>query len=149
MNGLLSALLLLLAQDAGAGPDRAARLTPPGPFHGSWRMTADGDRDDHGLMHLSIQMSAGEQNGTADYAAHQPFCSFLDGGPVTGMGECEIGGGLFDGVERKGRVLTLRFAPTADGLPHRIILRRQGDRLTGHYRTDDLDRRVILERSPE
>lgn len=149
MNGVLSALLLLLAQDMGTGPDRTARLTPPGPFHGNWRMVAEGDLADHGLMHLSIQLSAGERNGTADYAAHQPFCSFLDGGPVSGTGECEIEGGLFDRVERRGSILTLRFAPTADGQPHRIVLRRQGDRLTGRYRTGGIDRRVILEKSPE
>lgn len=149
MTKFLSLLLLLLVPDARSPADEAVGNGSPGSFHGNWRMIAADDRHDRGLMHLTIQLSVGEHIGSADYAAHQPFCSFLAGGLVDGTDVCEIGAGIFDHVERKGAVLTLHYAPTADGQPHRLILRRKGGRLVGRYRTDGLDRAVILERSPE
>lgn len=149
MTRFLSLLLLLLAPVAGSFANEGAALSPPGPFHGNWRMVSADDRGDHGLMHLTIQLSVGERTGSADYAAHQPFCSFLAGGAIDGIGPCEIGAGIFDRVERKGATLTLYYAPTADGAAHRITLRRKGERLVGRYRANGLDRAIILEHSPE
>ena len=121
----------------------------PGPFHGNWRMTAADDQGDHAVMALAIQLSRAENTGTGSYFSHQPMCDFLLGGAIRGDLECELGGGAFVEVTRKGRRLTLVLHPTADGQPHRMVLRRSGERLVGTYLTTfGFARLVILEPAP-
>lgn len=137
----LCTLMLLLVQEEGP-------LSPPGVFHGNWRMTLSVDRADHGLMAVSIQLGRDERDGTGDYAAHQPFCDFLAGGPLRGDSACEITGGSFQSVRRTRQTLVLTLTPTADGALHRIVLVRRGKLLAGRYRSDGFDRAVTLEPMP-
>lgn len=139
----LAASTLLALATAGS-----ARDVIPGPFHGSWRMAAADDRGDHGLMAITIHLSRHERRGSGDYAMHQPMCSFLDGGPIRGDGDCELTGGRFIEVRREGRRLVLILAPTADGTPHRMTLGRRGESLVGTYRAGGFLREVILEPAP-
>ena len=138
----VTAALLALSTQGGA-QDVAA-----GPFHGNWRMAAADDRGDHGLMAITIQLTRRERRGSGDYATHQPMCSFLDGGPIRGDGDCELTGGRFTEVRRDGHRLVLTLIPTADGTPHRLMRRREGKSLVGTYRAGDLVRAVILEPAP-
>jgi hypothetical protein len=140
--GLATATLLALAAPV------SAREPAPGPFHGNWRMVAADDRGDNGLMAISLQLGRQERRGSGDYTMHQPMCSFLDGGPIRGDGDCELTGGTFSAVERRGRQLVLTLTPTADGIPHRLTLSRRGANLVGTYQAGELARAVILEPQP-
>lgn len=143
LAGVAFAAALLALSIQGSAQDVA-----PGDFHGNWRMAAADDRGDHGLMTVTIQLTRRERRGSGDYASHQPMCSFLDGGSIRGDGDCELAGGRFTEVRREGRRLVLSLAPTADGTPHRLTLRRRGKSLVGTYRAGDLVRAVILEPVP-
>lgn len=150
MFALLAAALALVQVDPGAGPDRDAKLTPPSVFHGSWRVLAVDDPGQQATMRVDVQHSPGHHSGTASYALYQPFCDLVAAQRITGTAECELidqGGNAQVAV--KGRRLTITFAPTADGIPHRLVVVRSGARLVGSYVVADHRRAVRLERVPE
>lgn len=137
--------------DAGAGPDEGAAEHRPDPFQGAWRLVARDDRGDAALMALEIRLDAGARRGDGGYVLHQPFCDAAAGQPITGVSDCEfIGlGGEFDEVRRQGRRLHLQFAPGADGLPHRLVLRRTREGLAGDYLAPgEAALPVLAQRSP-
>ncbi|MGA0544060.1 hypothetical protein ACO2Q1_02160 [Brevundimonas sp. VNH65] len=135
---------------SAAQPDDGAVQIMPGRYHGNWRLVAADDPHDQALMRLSVLHGRGEASADADYAIFQPFCGLGPSGRVIGDEVCELDGlgGLFETAEATGRRLTLVFRPTADGLAHRLILRRRGDRLTGVYQAPDFARAVVAERVP-
>lgn len=138
--------------DPGAGPDDNAIELPPDQYHGNWRVVAAGDRADAALMAISIQSSKGEARGSGDFVLFQPFCDAVAGQPITGTRECELidMAAAFDQVQATPERIVLVFHPTADGLPHRLELHRDGDRLMGDYVSADNAIRlpVIAEASP-
>ena len=140
------------AEHIGADPDQDAVELPPDAWHGNWRLVARDDPHDQALMALSIQSSAGETNGSGDYTLHQPFCDALAGIPISGTADCELtaSAGAFDRVGASPKLLLLTFHPTADGMEHRIELRKEGERLVGEYifAANDISRPIIAERSP-
>ena len=113
----------------------APEPTLPSRLHGNWRLTARDDRADAALMAFGVQLGQGERVGSGDYVLFQPFCDAVAGVPITGTADCElIGlGAAFDRVEIEGDRIVLVFHPTADGLPHRLELRRDGAALVGDY----------------
>ncbi len=145
-------------------PSVAARATPatrrleaeapaptlPSLLHGNWRLLAADDPHDAALMAFSIQADEGDTTGTGDFVLFQPFCDAVAGAPITGMADCElIGlGAAFDRVEIDGDRLVLVFHPTADGLPHRLELRRDGAALVGDYVADDNGLRRAVRAQP-
>lgn len=138
--------------DAGAGPDEDAVELRPDPFQGAWRLVARDDRGDAALMALEIRLDAGARRGDGGYVLHQPFCDAAAGQPITGVSDCEfIGlGGEFEEVRRQGRRLHLAFAPGADGLPHRLVLRRSREGLAGDYfAPGEAALPVVAQRSPD
>ncbi|WP_326523355.1 hypothetical protein [Sphingomonas sp.] len=150
MLGSIVALLLAGQVDPGAGPDRDARLTPPSGFHGSWRVLAADDAGRQATMRIDVQHSPGEREGTGSYALYQPFCDLVAERRITGDADCElIGQGGEAGVALRDGRLTISFAPTADGIEHRLVVRRSSAGLTGVYRVADHRRAVWLERVAE
>ena len=135
---------------SAAQPDEGAVGIAPGRYHGNWRLVAADDPHDQALMRLSVLHGRNAKDADADYAIFQPFCGLGSSGPVVGDEVCELDGlgGLFEAAEATGRRLSLVFRPTADGLAHRLILRRRGDRLTGVYQAPDFTRAVVAERVP-
>ena len=107
----------------------------PSRLHGNWRLLAVDDPHDAALMAFSVQADDGDTAGSGDFVLFQPFCDAVAGAPITGTADCElIGlGATFDRVEIEGDRIVLVFHPTADGLPHRLELRRDGAALVGDY----------------
>ena len=107
----------------------------PSRLHGNWRLLAVDDPHDAALMAFSVQGDAGDATGSGNFVLFQPFCDAVAGVPITGTADCElIGlGAAFDRVEIEGDRIVLVFHPTADGLPHRLELRRDGAALVGDY----------------
>ena len=107
----------------------------PSRLHGNWRLLAADDPHDAALMAFSVQADDGDTAGSGDFVLFQPFCDAVAGAPITGTADCElIGlGATFDRVEIEGDRIVLVFHPTADGLPHRLELRRDGAALVGDY----------------
>ena len=110
----------------------------PSRLHGNWRLLAVDDPHDAALMAFSVQADDGDTAGSGDFVLFQPFCDAVAGAPITGTADCElIGlGATFDRVEIEGDRIVLVFHPTADGLPHRLELRRDGAALVGDYVAD-------------
>ena len=159
LSCLFACMLAACSVDRGdtrAGTDGAADITPPaaipsprtapadaasaiapstGQHHGNWRLVAADDPHDAALMAFSVQGDAGDATGSGNFVLFQPFCDAVAGVPITGTADCElIGlGAAFDRVEIEGDRIVLVFHPTADGLPHRLELRRDGAALVGDY----------------
>lgn len=174
MHLLLAAMIATLASAcspgdtdiaAGDGPASAIATTVPvaapadapaiatpstGRHHGNWRLVAADDPHDAALMAFSVQSDRSDAQGTGDYVLFQPFCDAVAGAPITGTAECElIGlGAAFDRVEIDGERIVLVFHPTADGLPHRLELRRDGTALIGDYVTEGNDIRRAARAQP-
>ena len=136
-----------------AAPDDAPAIATPstGRHHGNWRLVATDDPHDAALMAFSIQSDADDARGTGDFVLFQPFCDAVAGAPITGIADCElIGlGAAFDRVDINGERIVLVFHPTADGLPHRLELRAEGDALVGDYVSEaNRIRRAVIARHP-
>ncbi|MFY2763980.1 hypothetical protein [Arenimonas sp. MALMAid1274] len=134
---------------ARAEPDADEVLIAPSAFHGNWRVVARDDRGESALMQIALQHGAGQPEGHGDYTLFQPFCDAVAGQPITGMSDCELIGASdrFDQVVPRRRWLVLVFRPTADGQPHTLAVRRDGDRLVGQYRNPDLTLPIVLHRT--
>ena len=141
------------ADDPGAGPDEDAVLLPPDQWHGNWRVVAADDPHDQALMTITIQSSEGEAQGSGDFALFQPFCDAVAEQPISGTADCELIGmaEAFDRVDATPQRIVLAFHPTADGLEHRLELRRDGERLVGDYviGEGEVRRAIVAERSPD
>ena len=118
-----------------SGEAETPKPSPPSRLHGNWRLLAADDPHDAALMAFSVQADDGDTAGSGDFVLFQPFCDAVAGAPITGTADCElIGlGATFDRVEIEGDRIVLVFHPTADGLPHRLELRRDGAALVGDY----------------
>jgi len=145
------AVAATIVQDAAAGPDHHARELAVDRYHGNWRLVATDDPHAHALMAVGIQSSAGEPQGSGDYVLFQPLCDVVAEQPITGTTDCELIGlaATFDDVHASTQRIALTFHPTADGLPHRLELRAEGERLVGDYVVEGQFRRAVLAtRSP-
>lgn len=136
--------------DDGHGED--GTTTPPDQWHGSWRVVARDDPHEQALMAISIQSSAGELEGSGDYILFQPFCDAVAGQPISGVADCELigQGAAFESVKASDAGITLLFRPTADGQSHRLLLRREGERLAGDYVVEgnDMRRPIVATAAP-
>lgn len=131
--------------DEGAAPDGDDVGLPPGRYHGSWRLVAEADRAEQGLMRFDVQLSDGEGEGTGSFVLYQPFCDAVAGVEITGSADCELIdlGETFDRVsERPDGALELVFSPTADDAEHRLVLRPGKAGLVGEYLLGENDIRL-------
>ena len=140
------------ARTAVVAPDHTANTAMPSPahLHGNWRLVAADDPHDAALMTFSIIADEDDARGSGDYVLFQPFCDVVAGLPVTGDADCELIGlsADFDRVHIDGDRIVLGFRPTADGLPHRLELRRDGAALVGEYVSDANEIRRAIRARP-